>query len=306
MNIDSESKVTIGLVGCGRWGRLILRDLISIGCKVCVVARSSISIEGAISGGASAIYPDIAGLFRSEKNTEGVVIATRAHEHHGVIMELLRLLGPSFPIFCEKPITTDVRDADEVVRVGKKVFVMDKWRYHPAVRRMGRARETGEFGSLIGLHMRRVQTENPHSDVSSPWTYLPHDLSIVLEVFGNIPSVSRAVSACSDEAVFAILGNRPWAVVECSTRAVKKSREVTAHFGLATLSMSDPLSSTLRLKPSNGPEEEIVATGEMPLLAELRAFAGYLRGGPPPRSTAADGACVVKTIQDILFASNSS
>jgi Trk K+ transport system NAD-binding subunit len=32
--------VVVGLVGCGRWGRHILRDLVALGCEVHVVARS--------------------------------------------------------------------------------------------------------------------------------------------------------------------------------------------------------------------------------------------------------------------------
>jgi hypothetical protein len=38
------------------------------------------------------------------------------------------------------------------------------------------------------------------------------------------------------------------------------------------------------------------APGELPLLAELRAFVGFVNGGPPPRSSAAEGAAVVKAI----------
>ena len=34
----------------------------------------------------------------------------------------------------------------------------------------------------------------------------------------------------------------------------------------------------------------------MPLLAELRAFVEHLRGGPPPRSSAADGVAVVEAV----------
>jgi hypothetical protein len=36
--------------------------------------------------------------------------------------------------------------------------------------------------------------------------------------------------------------------------------------------------------------------GELPLLAELRAFVEHLGGGPPPKSSAAEGAAVVRTI----------
>ena len=48
-------RVKIGLVGCGRWGKHILRDLVALGCDVTVVARSTVSRERASSGGATRI-----------------------------------------------------------------------------------------------------------------------------------------------------------------------------------------------------------------------------------------------------------
>ena len=72
------------------------------------------------------------------------------------------------------------------------------------------------------------------------------------------------------------------------------------HFERGLLSMTDPLAPTLRLQPHEGSAQNLPIPGEMPLLAELRAFVGYLRGGPAPRSTAFDGVRVVRAIQDIL------
>ena len=38
---------------------------------------------------------------------------------------------------------------------------------------------------------------------------------------------------------------------------------------------------------------------ELPLLRELRAFLDHLDGGPPPRSSAAEGAAIVRTISEL-------
>jgi predicted dehydrogenase len=303
---DGPTGVAVGLVGCGRWGSLILRDLVALGCEVHVVARSPASVANAAAGGASSVHPAVAKLSCGTAVLEGIIVATTAGQHHPVVMEVLRIYGSALPIFCEKPLATSVREAEEMAETAHRLFVMDKWRYHPAIRRMALARETGEFGALVGLHARRIQPGNPHPDVSPPWTYLPHDLSIVLEVLGNLPAVTRAVSDHGDETVFAFLGERPWVEIECSTRALWKSREVDAHFERGVLSMIDPLASTLRLQPNDGPARDLPVPGEMPLLAELRAFVGHLRGGPAPRSTAADGVRVVRSIQDVLSLAHAS
>ena len=43
--VRAASSMVVGLVGCGNWGRHILRDLVSLGCEVPVVARSPESVR---------------------------------------------------------------------------------------------------------------------------------------------------------------------------------------------------------------------------------------------------------------------
>lgn len=301
-----NAKASIGLIGCGRWGSLILRDLKALDCEVHVVVRSPESVARAAAGGASSIHSSVSGMFHHTKSLDGIVVAVTAGQHHQVVMDVLRLFGSSFPIFCEKPLATSVQDAEEMAGASKRLFVMDKWRYHPAIRRMSLARATGEFGQLINLNSRRVQPENPHPDVLPAWTYLPHDLSIALEILGNIPPVAAATSSYEGELVLASLGDNPRVNIECSVRAPRKYREVTARFEHGVLSMVDPLSPVLKLQLPDGPVCELKVPGEMPLLAELRAFISYLRGGDVPRTSAADGVHAVRTIQDILALAGTS
>jgi predicted dehydrogenase len=45
--------------------------------------------------------------------------------------------------------------------------------------------------------------------------------------------------------------------------------------------------------------EQVRAVGELPLLAELRAFLAHLDGGPPPVTSAADATRAVELIAEI-------
>ena len=47
-------KRRVALVGCGRWGGHILRDLVSLGCDVIVVDPAEEQRQGALRSGASA------------------------------------------------------------------------------------------------------------------------------------------------------------------------------------------------------------------------------------------------------------
>ncbi len=71
----------VALIGCGRWGRHILRDLVSLGCMVTVVARSEQSRRRAIEGRASDIVSSVAEL----PEVDGMVVATPTITHADVL-----------------------------------------------------------------------------------------------------------------------------------------------------------------------------------------------------------------------------
>jgi hypothetical protein len=48
-----------------------------------------------------------------------------------------------------------------------------------------------------------------------------------------------------------------------------------------------------------GEYEQRGISSELPLLGELRTFVEHLEGGPPPRSSAAEGALIVERIERV-------
>jgi hypothetical protein len=52
------------------------------------------------------------------------------------------------------------------------------------------------------------------------------------------------------------------------------------------------------LRDGADPERRLLE-GELPLLAELRAFVTHLAGGPAPKSSAAEGAAMVRRIVEL-------
>src|SRR5687767_15883213 len=98
--LGSARVSTIGLIGCGDWGRHILRDLKALGCTVPVVARSPASVARATEGGADAVVGELDALGA----VDGVVVATPTATHAAVIGALLPL---GVPVFSEKPLCPD-------------------------------------------------------------------------------------------------------------------------------------------------------------------------------------------------------
>lgn len=286
----------IALVGCGRWGCHILRDLLELGCEVHVVARTSPSRDRA--AGAHGVHGTLQELLRTGP-VDGAVVATPATWHPHSVMEIVQQAGANLPIFCEKPLAISNREAESMAASAKRLFVMDKWKYHPAVQWMKRTRESGRYGALVGLRARRHETQNNHPEVGPAWTLFPHDLAILQEISGSIPLVLSGRATKDQETVFALLGYQPWAVLECSTTARTRARELTVYFEEAVVSLVDALASTLTVQWGNE-TNDLTVPGDLPLYAELKAFVGYLGGGPEPRSVASEGVSVVRAISEIL------
>jgi len=290
----------IALIGCGRWGRNILRDLHALGCEVAVADPDADARRSAADAGVC----DLAGDLDDLAACDGIVIAATSSAHAAVIH---RALATDVPVFVEKPMVCDAASARDLAARGRgRLFVMDKWRYHPGIEELRRVRETGELGRPLGMHLRMAGWGLPHRDVDVTWILLPHCLSILLEVFGWVPQARHSFAEQLDGQVVTltgVLGDVPWATVEVSARSPVKSRQFRLHCEDGVAWLDDGWSDHLNVahgKEGIGADARNVAqrplSTELPLMRELRTFVEHLAGGPPPRSSAEEGAVVVERI----------
>ncbi len=284
----------VALMGCGNWGRHILRDLRSLGCDVPVVARSEASIGRAREGGASEVAPELADL----DQVEGVVIATPEPQHATHVHEALSL---GVPVFCEKPLTVNPTSAARLAREAPdRVFVMDKWRYHPGVEALRDIARSGELGAVVGLRAARLGFGSAHPTSDSIWHLAPHDLAIAIEVLGALPEPVSAVAEVIDGVVHGLrgqLGHGPWVTIEVSSAHAERRRELSLICEGGAAWLLAPEATEIAVSSDIGGEIEARRIGdELPLLRELQAFVEHLGGGPPPRSSVSEGAAVVGAV----------
>jgi predicted dehydrogenase len=292
--------VVVGLVGCGRWGRYILRDLVALGCEVPVVARSAESRRRAEEGGAADVVDDVTSL----PALDGAVVATTTSTHAEAIAQLLER---GVAVFTEKPLTNDAASAAQLAaEAPDRLFVMDKWRYHPGVRELAAIAAERRLGAVERLITVRIGWGNPHDDVDPVWVLAPHDLSIALEVLGAVPEPRSAAAQMHRGelvALSAVLASDGWwQTLEVSARSPERTRrvELQCEDGVAVLAGGWDEHVTVFTQGADGPEETRIETpGELPLLAELRAFVDHLRGGPAPKSSAEEGATIVRTLAEL-------
>lgn len=290
----------IGLVGVGPWGAHILRDLKTLGAVVHAVANSDASIARATTGGAETIVraPELL-----PQSCAGFVIANRTISHLDAIETLLPR-GKS--IFSEKPLGTDVQRMRALPRTAERlVFVMHKWRYHPGVLALAQMAREQMYGPLLGLRTFRTGWGNPHPDVNSLWILAPHELSIALEITGEIPQL---VSAFADplwpgaDAAIAYLRTVTGVpvVLETSSAHSIPVRRVIARFqdAVCVLDSADYTALSVARFP-DGERTVVRVSDELPLIAELRCFIAHVQGGKPPVTSLQDEIRIVETISAI-------
>ncbi|MEW9836525.1 Gfo/Idh/MocA family protein [Mesorhizobium marinum] len=293
----------VGLIGCGGWGKLILRDLKALGATVTCVAPGETSRANARAHGADVIVSSVAEL----PAVDGAVVATPSDSHGEV---LLGLLPRNVPLFVEKPLTSDLASAQRLAAMASgRIFVMDKWRYHAGIDRIARYARSGEIGDVLGLRLFRLGWSMTHNEVDPIWNLLPHDLSICLHILGEVPPVDAAFSDAlgpASSGLVAMLGRRggPRVVIETSAHHPVNRRSVILACTAGTVTLNGSLDDHLILRQGtpddlDAPEIKVFFENEMPLKAELAAFLRHLRGGPPPMSSVAEGALVVERVCEI-------
>ncbi len=144
---------TIGLFGFGRWGKLIFRDLRVLGAEVRVIVPSEESRRAALAAGAvsaQAVYTtrdEIAAL----ADVDGFIVAAPTVLHAQI---LFTLVATGKPIFVEKPFATDTDACRTLVdAAGERIFVMDKWRYHPGIDKLTELVRSGTLGDILALRV---------------------------------------------------------------------------------------------------------------------------------------------------------
>lgn len=286
----------IGLIGVGRWGRHVARDLVSLGARVTAVCRSEQSATLAREAGVSALIGSVDEL----ADVDGVIVCTPTVTHADVIESIA---GLEVPVFVEKPMADDPASARRLVELlGERLFVMDKWRYHGGVLRIVEAARSGRLGAVQGLRTRRLEPSLPHDDVDASWILMPHELSIAIELFGAALEPRIVAAAFHDDAIVHLEAlmrgaqGGPWHLAEISSVAPSRARELIVICERGTLSLPDSFADHVLLREFGGIEERLAVSTEMPLLLEIKAFLAHLQGGPPPVSSAAEGLRTVELI----------
>jgi len=187
--------IKVGVIGYGYWGPNIVRNFFATAdCTVRMVAdgrperlqllaKTFPSIQGVKDAG------DIIG----STEVDAVVIATPVHTHFELAKRAL-LQGKH--VLIEKPMTSSVREADELMDLASKkgltLMADHTFLYTGAVQKMKEIIQTEVIGTPLYFDSSRINLGLFQPDINVLWDLAPHDISILTYLITEIPESINA------------------------------------------------------------------------------------------------------------------
>lgn len=190
----------IAVIGCGVWGRNIVRNFYNLNVLEIVCDLDESNLEKVREQ-----YPGVKTTkdFNEVLNNPeitSVAVVTPSHTHYKVVKAMLEA-GKN--VYVEKPISTVAQEAKDLTELanskGLVLMVGHLLLYHPAVNRLKMLIEEGELGDIVYAQSDRLNVNFFKNDRSVMWDLAPHDVSMMSYVIGKDPvSVISAVGCSSD------------------------------------------------------------------------------------------------------------
>lgn len=185
--------MSLALVGCGRWGRNLARNFARLGVLSAIVEADDRA--WAAVADLNAPRRDLDEVFADPRITAVAVAApVELHAELG-----LAALSAGRDLYVEKPLAMTLGQAEDlraaVDKSGRILMVGHLLQYHPAFVRLLAELRTGDLGRVLYVDAVRVSLGRLRSEEDVFRSLAPHDVSMILSVFGAEPVEVRAVGA---------------------------------------------------------------------------------------------------------------
>jgi predicted dehydrogenase/acetyltransferase-like isoleucine patch superfamily enzyme len=307
---------TIAVIGCGYWGRNLVRAFNDLGVLVAIHdADPATATEiGERFGVAARPFEDIL----SDRSIEAVAIATPAVSHYDVARAALEA---DKHVFVEKPLALHVEDAVALCNLAdvssRVLMVGHLMRYHPAFVKLSEMVHGGELGELHYLYSHRLNLGKVRKEENILWSFAPHDISMILSLVGTMPEEVHATGGMylrTDVADVTTThltfpgGEKAHIFVSWLHPFKEQKLVVVGNRAMAVLDDGRPWDSKLQLYPHQIDWVEgsplpiraemtpVPVAEEEPLLLECRCFLDSISDGSPPPTDGQEGLRVLRVL----------
>lgn len=188
----NEAKVAV--IGCGYWGKNLVRNMAQLGALAAVVDSHAPSAEEMSK--THSVPARTLDEVLADKNINGVVIASSAVTHAPLA---LKALAAGKHVYVEKPLALTMAEAKEMATAAEKhqrsLMVGHLLQYHPAFEKLLSEVQSGRIGKLRYIQSHRMSFGKVRTEENVLWSFSPHDLSMILALTGEMPtSLSASAS----------------------------------------------------------------------------------------------------------------
>ncbi|MFX0076193.1 MAG: Gfo/Idh/MocA family protein [Candidatus Hermodarchaeota archaeon] len=221
----------IGIVGFGYWGKIIVRNLESMGktdIEICDITLKD--------GDKYKNYTVVNNY--QELDCSHVFITTPTKTHFEICKYFLE---KNIHVFCEKPLTTSSPEAEILYDIAFKneVILFTDWifTFNSHIETIKRDYDNGKLGKIRSISMNRLNLGPERFDVNARWDLASHDISIIQYLFSEQPvnirwtDYKRNKDAKQDDSSLGFLQFNDFiATVNASWNYRKKVRECVFEF----------------------------------------------------------------------------
>lgn len=314
----ASGNIQIAQVGCGYWGKNLLRNFAEIGALAAVVDHdATLTTKAADDFGVSVMTFEDA---LADPMIHGVAIATPATTH-ATLAE--RALAAGKHVFVEKPLALNPSEAEHLQLIAEKsgltLMVGHLLQFHPIFQHLCEMVQGGELGELMYIYSNRMSLGKFRTEENVLWSFAPHDISMILALMqGEEPSTVSAQGAS-----LLTPGVADWSTVQLQFRSGVRAhvqtswlhpfkeqrltvigRKAMAVFEDSKAEWDDRLvlyrhtidCTTGTPIPKAYPAQKILVSKSEPLRDECSHFVECIRSGMTPRTDGHEGIRVLRVI----------
>ena len=179
-------KKNIAVVGCGHWGKNLIRNFSELGVlySVCDFVTKAANLCANKYKIKNLSFSEII----NDPNIKGVALAVPAQLHSSMAIEAMK---KGKHIFVEKPLAMNEVEAEAMIATAKKnkvrLMVGHLLQYHPIFKTIREYVGEGKIGEINYIYSNRLSFGKVRTEEDVIWSFAPHDISMILSLTGQEP-----------------------------------------------------------------------------------------------------------------------
>ena len=189
-------KKNVSVIGCGHWGKNLVRNFHALGAlhSVCDNTPEVAEKFAADYDVPALVWNDIL----DTADVKAVVLASPAPFHYEMAKAALE---KGKDVYVEKPICLKDEEAEDLCKLAEAndrvLMVGHLLHYHPIFLKLKELVTNKELGPIKYIYSNRLSLGKIRREENVLWSFAPHDVSMILGLLkGEMPSAVSATGSC--------------------------------------------------------------------------------------------------------------